>query len=357
MDQVKITPLDLELNAYDYDLPAELIASRPVERRDESRLLAYDMSSGSVTHTQFKHLVELLPEGSTLVLNQSKVFPCRLIGRKSTGGESEAFVLSLIPRNHTYQVLLKAGGKRKIGDTFYFDSLVLTLMELGEEGTFWVKPNLEHSKFLSFLEFKGGIPIPPYIRDGVADEKDRSDYQTVFAHESGSVAAPTAGLHFTPELLAALKAKGHKIAYVTLHVGLGTFRPVKTATITDHQMHSESYSVSKENAEIIRQSRGKIVAVGTTALRVLESSFKDGDFDFPSEGEYRETRIFLHPGKPVHSICGLVTNFHLPQSSLLMLVSAIVGREKVLELYSEAIKERYRFFSYGDAMFIKRPQD
>lgn len=356
MDQVKITPLDLELSSYDYELPSELIASRPMEKRDESRLLAFDMSSRSITHTKFKQLTDLLPANSTLVLNQSKVFPCRLIGRKSTGGEAEAFVLSLLPKDGNYQVLLKAGGKRKIGDSFHFDSLVLHLTEIGAEGTFWVSPNFGHMEFLSFLELKGGIPIPPYIRDGIADEKDREDYQTVFAANSGSVAAPTAGLHFTPELLEQIKTKGHKIAYVTLHVGLGTFRPVKTATITDHQMHSENYSVSKENADLIRASKGRIVAVGTTALRVLESSWKDGDFDFPVEGQYRETRIFLHPGIPVHSICGLVTNFHLPQSSLLMLVSAIIGREKVLKLYSEAINERYRFFSYGDAMFIKRPQ-
>lgn len=354
MDQVNFSPLDQLLSSYDYELPPERIAERPCPKRDESRLLTHDLRTGATLHGRFRDLLELLPPQTTLVLNRSKVFPCRLLGNKASGGEAEAFVLSLLPRQELYQVLLRAGGKRKVGDRFLFGELELMLEELGEEGTFWVRPNFAHQEFLNHLESQGGIPIPPYIRGGEADEQDRRDYQTVYAQESGSVAAPTAGLHFTPELLRELEARGHRIAYVTLHVGLGTFRPVKAERITDHQMHAENFSVAPADARLIREGAGHLVAVGTTSLRTLESCWTPEGFDFPAEGEFRSTRLFIHPGKPVHSIQGLITNFHLPQSSLLMLVSAIAGRERTLGLYREAIERGYRFFSYGDAMFLKR---
>jgi len=352
-DPVKFTPEDWQLASYDYVLPPEAIASRPQERRDASRLLVHNVATAATAHTHFHDLATHLPPGCTLVLNRSRVFPCRLRGQKATGGECEAFVLSLRPREGRYQVLLRAGGKRKVGETFQFGPLTLALEELGEEGTFWVRPSLSHEAFLALLETEAGIPIPPYIRDGVADERDRSDYQTVYAGESGSVAAPTAGLHFTPELLDELRARGHRIAYVTLHVGLGTFRPVKSDDIREHHMHAESFSVDDENAALIREA-DVIVAVGTTSLRVLESCWRPTGFEFPAEGEFRDTRIFLHPGVPVHSIHGLITNFHLPQSSLLMLVSALAGRERMLGLYREALEKDYRFFSYGDAMLLIR---
>ena len=343
-------PVNFTLSAYDYELPPELIAARPVPGRSGSRLM---VTGNPVQHAHYRDIAQYLPAGATLVFNQSRVFPCRLVGHKPTGGEVEAFVLSLASREGLYQVLLKAAGKRKVGEVFHFGSLNLELCELGEEGTFWVRPNLAREDFLNLLERDGGIPIPPYIRDGRSDEQDRRDYQTVYAKEAGSVAAPTAGLHFTPELLEELRRRGFKTAFVTLHVGLGTFRPVKSADIREHKMHAETFHVEATEAEKIRAGRGNIFAVGTTALRVLESCWREGDFDFPAPGETRETRIFLHPGKEVHSIRGLITNFHLPQSSLLMLVSALLGRERTLELYKEAVRERYRFFSYGDGMLIK----
>lgn len=354
MAQVNITPADFELSSYHYELPQELIAARPAPGRVNSRLLVIDQVQDSITHTHFRHILDFLPPKTTLVLNQSRVFPCRLIGKKISGGEAEAFVLSLEPRVGLYQVLLRAGGKRKLGDVFVFGRLELRLEEIGEEGTFWVQPNLATSELLDLLEREGGIPIPPYIRNGVSDEQDRTDYQTVYAGERGSVAAPTAGLHFTEELLAEIKARGHQVAFVTLHVGLGTFRPVKAKDIREHQMHSERFHVDPVEAEKIRRGAGSIVAVGTTSLRVLESCWTPDGFNFPPPSEPGETRIFLHPGKAVRSIAGLITNFHLPESSLLMLVSSLLGREKTLEIYRLAVREKYRFFSYGDAMFIRR---
>ncbi len=352
MHTVNFTPADWDLTSYDYALPPELIADRPAPRRDASRLLIHDLPTGETRHGLFPGLLEALPPGATLVFNQSRVFPCRLRGQRPTGGEAEAFVLSLVPRDGLYQVLLKASGKRRPGESFHFDGLTLEMVELGEEGTFWVRPNLAHDAFLAELERQATLPIPPYIRDGVADERDRADYQTVYARSTGSVAAPTAGLHFTPELLEELRRRGHPLAFVTLHVGLGTFRPVKEADIRRHHMHEEIFEVAPEDARTIAAADGNLVAVGTTSLRALESCWTEQGFH-PPEGPAR-TRIFLHPGVPVRSIRGLLTNFHLPQSSLLMLVSALAGRERTLALYEEAVRERYRFFSYGDAMFLKR---
>jgi S-adenosylmethionine:tRNA ribosyltransferase-isomerase len=349
MDSVNLTHNDYDLKAYGYDLPEELIAARPIAGRSGSKLLVCDAQNH--VHEQFKNLPKLLPKGATLVLNRSRVFPCRLFGHKPSGGSVEAFVLSLTPKNNCYQVLLKASGKRKVGEIFQFDDLLLTIESL-DEGIFWVSTNLEHQMFLSFLETKADVPIPPYIRGGVSDERDRTDYQTVYAKEAGSVAAPTAGLHFTEELLAELEASGIQIAYVTLHVGLGTFRPVKSADIREHQMHAESFFVEASEAKKIQSAKGPIFAVGTTSLRVLESCFTESGFQF--KDSMSSTNIFLYPGKPIKSIQGLITNFHLPESSLIMLVSAILGRERTLSLYKEAIAQKYRFFSYGDAMLIRR---
>ncbi len=348
MDRVK-NSLDFNLKAYDYDLPRELIAERPAPDRHGSRLLV--CSPSTHVHQQFVDLPDLLPAGSTLVLNRSKVFPCRLQGHKASGGEAEMFILSLKACEGLYQVLLKASGKRKVGEIFVFHQLKFTLQELGVEGTFWIKPHLIESAFLVFLERHADIPIPPYIRDGKSDEQDKRDYQTIYAQESGSVAAPTAGLHFTEEIFQRLKEKGITIAYVTLHVGLGTFRPVKSEDIREHKMHAETFTIAPEDVEKIQKAR-EIYAVGTTSLRVLESCQRSGSY--PRAGEWRETDIFLYPGQEIKSIQGLITNFHLPQSSLIMLVSTLLGRERTLALYQEAIRERYRFFSYGDAMLIRK---
>jgi S-adenosylmethionine:tRNA ribosyltransferase-isomerase len=343
---------DLSLSSYDFDLPPGLIADRPVPDRHSSRLMVYDQEKDQIFHSTFAEISRFLPDRSTIVFNRSKVFPCRLLGKKASGGEAEVFILSLLQVNQRYPAMIRASGKRKVGDTFYFDELTVRLEEVKGDGTFWVSFNVTHEGLLDELETKGKIPIPPYIRNGESDEQDRETYQTVFARESGSVAAPTAGLHFSEDLLSRLKQQGHELASVTLHVGAGTFAPVKTENILEHKMHEEFYSIDAENLKIIQNARYR-VAVGTTSLRTLESSWKEGNVRFEST-QMEPTSIFLYPGRPVHSIDALVTNFHLPKSTLLMLVSALVGREKVLELYQEAIREKYRFFSYGDGMLILR---
>jgi S-adenosylmethionine:tRNA ribosyltransferase-isomerase len=343
---------DLLLSSYDYDLPAELIAERPVPDRHSSRLLVYDQRRDQIYHSTFLEIDKFLPPNSTLVFNRSRVFPCRLIGRKSTGGEAEVFVLSLLPRQGLYEAMIKASGKRKVGDSFSFDKLNCTLESIAS-GTFWVKFNLPHEELVSHLELLGKIPIPPYIRKGQSDEQDRQSYQTVYAKESGSVAAPTAGLHFSESLLENLKQHGHKLATVVLHVGAGTFAPIKVENILEHQMHSENYSIDPTNLEIINSATFR-VAVGTTTLRTLESAWRDNQIEFDQNNGMNSTNIFLHPGKSVNSIDALVTNFHLPKSSLIMLVSALIGREKTLEIYKIAVEKKYRFFSYGDGMLILR---
>lgn len=338
---------DLKLDAYDYDLPEGLIALRPAEGRKNSKLLVFDQESEEILHKKFFDIVHELPANSTLVLNQSKVFPCRLFGAKSTGAKAEVFVLSLEKNQDGYPVLIKTGGKKKLGDVLIFSPEISCEITALEEGTFRVKFNNDQSAS-DVVSILGSVPLPPYIRDGVSDETDLIDYQTVFAKHLGSVAAPTAGLHFTPELLGELENKGIKIAYVTLHVGLGTFAPVKSEKITEHNMHSETYHVEESELDKIKSAE-KLIAVGTTSLRVLESMPKD-----LKAGQEYSTDIFLHPGKEVKSIDGLITNFHLPKSSLIMLVSTLIGREKTMNLYQTAIENKYRFFSYGDAMLIKR---
>lgn len=344
---------DFELSSYDYHLPPELIADRPVTDRHSSRLLVYNEESGEIIHSHFSQITNFLPPESTLVFNRSRVFPCRLLGKKSTGGEAEVFVLSLQTTDNTYPCLIRTTGKKKVGDLFHFGELTARIEDIGVEGTFKVSFNASPDKFAALLEGIGKIPIPPYIRNGESDERDKQSYQTVFAKEVGSVAAPTAGLHFSEELLKKIEKEGHKLATVTLHVGMGTFAKVKTENILEHVMHEELYSIDQQNLQKIQEAQFR-VAVGTTTLRSLESSYRNGNVVFNQGSGFASTSIFLHPGVKVHSINALVTNFHLPKSTLLMLVSSLIGREKVLELYRIAIEEKYRFFSYGDGMLILR---
>lgn len=343
---------DFDLKSYDFDLPEDLIAARPVPDRHSSRLLVYDQAKDQVIHSTFAEIGNFLPEHSTLVFNRSKVFPCRLLGNKKSGGHAEVFLLSLVPEEGVYPALIRTSGKKKLADEFVFDSLKVVIKKIFDNGTFGVSFNVSAEKLGDELERIGKIPIPPYIRNGESDEEDKKTYQTVFAQERGSVAAPTAGLHFSDELLQKLKSQGHDLATVTLHVGIGTFSKIKVDNILEHEMHEESYTIDQDNLERIQKAQFRI-AVGTTSLRTLESAW-DGETVRPKLAGMNPTSIFLHPGKPVHSIQALITNFHLPQSSLLILVSALIGREKALELYQFAIQEKYRFFSYGDGMLILR---
>jgi S-adenosylmethionine:tRNA ribosyltransferase-isomerase len=347
---IKFDPEDLLTKSYFYDLPKELIAQRPVDSIDRanSRLLIYNLKTDTIIHDQFSRISNYLPKNSLMVFNQSKVFPSRFHAEKSTGGKAEIFFLTPIGDNENcHEVLIKARGRKKIGDQFLLpDDVVGTIKELLIDGTF----KIQFSKIISsnYLESYGKIPIPPYIRNGESDDQDKVDYQTMYANQVGSVAAPTAGLHFTPSVLDSLKAANIDHAYVTLHVGLGTFRPVSAETLDKHHMHSEKFIVDQKNLEKIKLYSPNIVAVGTTSLRVIESMQR---MDVCADNFY-STNIFLHPGINVTSINALVTNFHLPESTLLMLVSSLIGRKKALELYELAVKEKYRFFSYGDAMLI-----
>lgn len=351
-----MTTNDLLLSSYDFDLPPELIADRPVPDRHSSRLLVFNEATGEISHSTYRKIGDFLPRESTLVFNRSRVFPCRLLGKKLSGGEAEVFILSLLIEQGTYPAMIRASGKRKVGDEFTFGELAATLQEVKGDGTFRVKFNCSHDELLNQLEEIGKIPIPPYIRGGESDELDKKTYQTVYAKETGSVAAPTAGLHFSEELLSDLQKQGHTLASVTLHVGAGTFAPVKAENILEHKMHEEFYSIDAENLKLIQSAKFRI-AVGTTSLRTLESAWQNGNVQFDQSSGLKGTSIFLHPGKEVHSIDALVTNFHLPKSTLIMLVSSLIGREKTLELYRVAVKERYRFFSYGDGMLILRRPD
>lgn len=346
---------DLLLSSYHFDLPEELIAQRPVDsvNRDQSKLLVYKVKEDQIIHDHFYNLSHYLPCDALVVFNRSKVFASRLIGQKLSGGKVEVFFLAHEKNAQGFfPVLIKTRGKKKLGDEFVFNkNLNVWITHIADDGTFGIDLTLPQgfNSLLDYLEQEALIPIPPYIRGGMSDEEDKKNYQTIYSKESGSVAAPTAGLHFTPKVFESLKKKGIDDAYVTLHVGLGTFKPVTVDNLADHKMHSEEFFVSKENLDKINANK-KIFAVGTTSLRVLESSYgKDIKAD-----EHYHTQIFLHPGVEVKSIEGLITNFHLPESTLLMLVSSLIGREKTLEIYKTAIENKYRFFSYGDAMLILR---
>ncbi len=332
-----------------YDLPEELIAQTPLEQRDTSRLLALDRETGAISHRHFYDILDYLKPGDCLVMNDSRVLPARLLGHRPTGGAVEVLLLRDLG-DKKWECLCKPGRKMQVGSTVIFGNgeLTATVREIPEDGNRIVEFHYE-GIFLEVLERLGKMPLPPYIKAELADQER---YQTVYSREVGSAAAPTAGLHFTRELLEKIRQKGINTAFVTLHVGLGTFRPVKAEEITDHHMHSELCMISGETAELLNETReagGRIICVGTTSCRTLESLVReDGSFEAASKW----TEIFIYPGYRFKAMQGLITNFHLPESTLVMLVSAFAGRERVLHAYEEAVKERYRFFSFGDAMVI-----
>lgn len=332
-----------------YDLPEELIAQTPLERRDASRLMVLDRRTGEVTHRHFYDIVEYLQPGDCLVMNDSRVLPARLMGHRPTGGVVEVLLLRDLG-NKCWECLCKPGRKMQPGNQVIFgdDELTATVREVREDGNRVVEFHYE-GIFLEILERLGKMPLPPYIK---AELKDQERYQTVYSREVGSAAAPTAGLHFTQELLDKIRAKGVSTAFVTLHVGLGTFRPVKAEEITDHHMHSELCMMNQETADLLNATRargGRIICVGTTSCRTLESLVNpDGSFCAGSKW----TEIFIYPGYTFKAMDGLITNFHLPESTLVMLVSAFAGREHILAAYKQAVEQRYRFFSFGDAMCI-----
>lgn len=336
------------LSDFDYHLPEELIAQIPAERRDHSRLMVLGRDDGQITHRRFYNLPEYLVPGDTLVFNDTRVIPARLLGVKAdTGAKIEVFLLNRLTGD-TWETLVKPGKKARPGTKLKFsDDLSCEILDVTDFGGRVVRFVFEGT-FETVLDRLGETPLPPYIHTKL-DDKER--YQTVYARERGSAAAPTAGLHFTPELLQQLKDKGVNQAFVTLHVGLGTFRPVTSDDITGHVMHREYYSISPETAGLINRTKaagGRVIAVGTTSVRTLETAAADGNIA-PGSGW---TNIFIYPGYTFKMVDALITNFHLPKSTLLMLVSALAGRENVLAAYREAVAERYRFFSFGDAMFI-----
>ena len=332
-----------------YDLPQELIAQTPLAQRDSSRLLVLNKSTGAVEHRHFHDILDYLRPGDCLVLNNSRVLPARLLGKRATGGAVEVLLLK-DTGNDVWECLTKPGRKTPVGAELSFGEglLTATVVEAREDGNKLVQFHYQ-GIFLEILEQLGKMPLPPYIKEELQDQER---YQTVYSKVNGSAAAPTAGLHFTPELLDAIRAKGVKLAWVTLHVGLGTFRPVKAEEITDHHMHAEFCMLSAETAALLNQTRqagGRIVCVGTTSCRTIES-FANEDGTFTEKSGW--TDIFIYPGYRFKTMDALITNFHLPESTLIMLVSAFAGRETVLNAYKIAVEERYRFFSFGDAMFI-----
>ena len=333
-----------------YDLPEELIAQDPLEDRSASRLMVLDKNTGKIQHHIFKEIVHYLNPGDCLVINDTKVIPARLYGTK-VGTDAKIEVL-LLKRNENniWETLVKPGKKAKIGTRISFgDGLLMgEVVDIVEEGNRLIQFSYD-GIFEEILDKLGQMPLPPYITHQL---KDKNRYQTVYAKHDGSAAAPTAGLHFTPELLEEIKAKGVNIAHVTLHVGLGTFRPVKVEDVTQHHMHSEFYVVEEDQAALINETKkkgGKIISVGTTSLRTLESASSEDGILKAGSGW---TDIFIYPGYRFKIVDRLITNFHLPESTLIMLVSALAGKEHIMEAYEEAVKDKYRFFSFGDAMFI-----
>lgn len=340
----------MKTSDFNFDLPQELIAQTPLERRDASRLLMLDKRTGEIAHRHFFDLPSFLRPGDCLVLNDSRVLPARLIGRREPGGGAVEIVLLIDRGEKVWECLVRPGRKVKPGVRLSFGSgeLKAEVLEVKEGGNRLIRFEYE-GIFLELLERLGKMPLPPYIK---AELQDAERYQTVYSREIGSAAAPTAGLHFTKELLEQIETMGVQVCYVTLHVGLGTFRPVKVENITDHEMHSEFCMIPAQTAEIInrtKRSGGRVICVGTTSCRTIESWAAE-------DGTMKEcagwTNIFIYPGYRFKVLDCLVTNFHLPESTLIMLVSALAGREHVLEAYRKAVEERYRFFSFGDAMFI-----
>lgn len=331
-----------------FDLPEELIAQHPIKDRDQSRLLLVNRKNGQISHKHFKDIVDYLNEGDTIVLNETKVMPARIYGHRPDKNE-KIEVLLLKRQGDIWQCLVKPGKKMKVGSQIIFsDKLKGTVVDIIEDGIRLIELSY-NGIFEEILDEIGQMPLPPYIHEEL---KDKNRYQTIYAKYYGSAAAPTAGLHFTEDLLKKLKEKNVNIAKLTLHVGLGTFRPVKEDDILDHKMHEEVYKIDKENADLIRQTRenGKrVIAVGTTSVRTLESVYKKHGKIVEDSGS---TDIFIYPGVEIKAIDGIITNFHLPESTLIMLVSAFWDRENILKVYEQAVKEKYRFFSFGDAMFL-----
>lgn len=351
----KKTPTELKTKDFYYDLPDELIAQHPMEKRDNSRLLVINRDSGELEHKHFYDIIDYINPGDVLVINDSKVIPARLYGHSE--GREDANIELLLLRSHgldIWETLVKPGKRAKIGSRLVFGDGLLTgeITDIVEEGNRIIKFDYDKEKYSNVYEILhkiGLMPLPPYITERL---NDSSRYQTVYAKDEGSAAAPTAGLHFTPELLEAIRAKGCAIAPVMLHVGLGTFRPVKADKIDEHIMHTEYISVSDESARIINERKaagGRIIAVGTTSCRTLESVADESGIIRAISGD---TGIFIYPGYKFKAVDALITNFHLPESTLLMLVSAFYDREKMLDAYNTAVEEKYRFFSFGDAMFI-----
>ena len=343
----------MNVNDFDYHLPPELIAQDPLEDRSASRLLILDKKTGICRHEHFRDIVSELQAGDCLVINNTKVIPARLYGvREETGAAIEILLLKrLADRENTWETLVKPGKKCRPGTVLSFGEGLLkgTVESVSEDGNRLIRFEFE-GIFEEILDRLGEMPLPPYITHKLTD---KNRYQTVYAKYDGSAAAPTAGLHFTEELLGQIREKGVRIAEITLHVGLGTFRPVKAETVEEHHMHSEFYQVDESAARLIsetRQSGGRIIAVGTTSCRTLESAAAEDGTIRPCSGW---TDIFIYPGYRFKIVDALITNFHLPKSTLVMLVSALAGREHILAAYEEAIRERYRFFSFGDAMFIR----
>ena len=351
----------MHINDFDYKLPEELIAQKPQKDRDKCRLMVLRRSDNSIEHRHFFDILEYLKEGDCLLLNDSKVIPARLYGIKEGTGARVEFLLIKRIEGDTWETMVRPGKRLKPGDSVVFSDedgkkLRADILDYGEDGTRIVK--MEYDGILmERLEEIGSMPLPPYISRPSNDE-DKDDYQTVYCHEEGSVAAPTAGLHFTTELLEKAREKGVKTTFVTLHVGIGTFRPVKCETIEEHHMHFEEYSVSEETAEIVNEtvlSGGRVISVGTTSTRTAESAacFDEKSGKYLLKAGSGSTDIFIYPGYEFKIIESLITNFHLPKSTLMMLVSALYDREHILKAYDEAVREEYRFFSYGDAMFIE----
>lgn len=334
---------------FNYYLPENLIAQHPIYKRDESRMMVIDRNTNSIEHKKFRDIVDYLNKDDVLVLNDTKVIACRLIGKKKdTNAIIEVFLLEE-KENNIYMCLVKPGRRVKEGTIILFDNLKATCIKILEEGMRLFKLEYE-GDLLKILDEIGEMPTPPYIHEKL---KDKNRYQTVYANKIGSVAAPTAGLHFTPEIMCKIKEKGIKICYITLHVGLGTFKPINVKKIENHKMHSEHFYMSNETADVLnnaKKNNRKIISVGTTTTRTLETIFNENNCFCECSGS---TNIFIYPGYKFKAIDCLLTNFHLPKSTLLMLVSAFYDRKHILDFYNIAVEKKYRFFSFGDCMFIK----
>ncbi len=346
----------MDINDFDYDLPEELIAQAPSEQRDGCRLMVLNREKGTISHEHFYDVLDHLRPGDCLVMNDSRVIPARLFGVKEGTGARVEFLLSRRIEGDDWESLVRPGRRLRPGDTVSFGEgkLWAEITGYGKDGTRIVRFHYD-GIFMERLEELGKMPLPPYIQRE-ADTEDEDRYQTVYAHYDGSVAAPTAGLHFTEDLLRKAEAKGVELVYVTLHVGIGTFRPVKEQKVEDHHMHFEEYSISEEAADAVNRALDqgrRIISVGTTSTRTLESAAVREGGRWHIQPGRRETGIFIYPGYEFKIVDALITNFHLPKSTLIMLVSALYDREKILEAYREAVREKYRFFSYGDAMLIE----